>query len=108
MSGGLTPHKVADHGFGVLYLTGANPVVDFVDREPANLDAFVFHGFLGALSEIGSAIDVHVLSDVAGAGPEGRKLGPVGGRVAGLFAQFAFGGIERGFTRIDAASGKLP
>ena len=72
-------------------------------REPARLDALVFHGRGFAGGQAGGEEDSHFLGDVAGAGIKRDELLPVLGAIAGLFDKFALGGLERCFALIQTA-----
>ncbi len=72
------------------------------------MDALVVHRIGFARDQILGEIDPHFFTEEAGAGPEFDKFGPTPGAIAGFFLEFAFGGAERRFARIDFAGGNFP
>src|ERR1700722_7858913 len=105
-TGRVVEHE-ADEGFAVVDLVGGDEGEGFGEGEAEDLDVFVGLGRGGAFAEVTGEVNLHPLTEEAGAGEVFGEEGPAFGAVPGLFDHLAFGGGEGGFVGVDASGWEL-
>lgn len=95
----------ADEGLAVVDLVGGDEGEGLGEREAQDLDLFVGLGLGLADTDVAGEVDLHPLTEEAGAGEVFGEQGPLFGTVAGLFDHLALGSGERSFVGLDAACG---
>jgi hypothetical protein len=97
-----------EHGFCVEQLIGFDHAEGLGEREELVADDFVVIGRIGTGGEVFGEIDLHPLSEEAGAGVITDEFLPAACAVAGLLRQLTASGGQRLFAGLDAAGGQLP
>jgi hypothetical protein len=80
---------------------------EFREGDTAYFDLLVIFRFGDAVADVACEVDLHPLTEEAGAGEVFGEEGPALGAVAGLFDHLALCGGEGGFAGFDAAGGEF-